>query len=1084
MAGHGLTGLVAALLVATAVPSAGVPTVATADGRLVVAAAAYRAVFADGTADIALDLRRADGAWEPVTTTPGGLAFGMLSEAGVSTTNGLPVAWMQAPVGTAVAVAGRVALDPLGAAFLTLHVLCADDGLLVGVQLEGGDGSQGSLWSPPRLTLAPGAWDSYAFWSQDGQYHAGRIASLEPTPAYAGVSPWEQQGETSPALAAEHPGLIVRSTTSGCGLGVVLVDAAGAWKGSSSFLQRHHPSALYFYTGYTPLPAAMNGLRWAWLAPFPAGDAAADAARVEALLAQAAGLLAAYRPLAPALAAGAKPLPDFPAHLQRTTPVAEIGEAVIYTINEGTSLAYGLNLARKTGTEVMIRGWFKWNQAPPVARLTALPQQAHGFGALFGGGITCSALYDHENGITPEQLREMATRGPDGALVDAWDQPGVRHGSLSSPAYLDYLLRWCREQIDAGVDTLFMDEHNAALSDKEGYDDASLRDFRTFLLEVSPATREWTDADPRWQASFGIDVADRAVCPAGSMASFDYRAYLKAGGHLEQPTVAENPLAGAWGDFRAWRDDRAWKTLTERIRAYAAEQGRRVLISANGIAPYVDLQVLGVWGQWTTRDGHVDLSEDLVPYWRALVVRGRQVAGDRPVPVVLFHDWGFGEPPFPWLAVPAAEREVWMRTRGAEIYAAGAFFAFPVLGPFGCDAGRDGTAAAIARQTAFYATHRDLYLRSRWLGRDGLTTTTPNLSLAATWSAAPPTLSVHVINRDVRAGVLRAAPGPVRLRVPLAQAPLAAVGVSPDAEGEFPVACRRLGEGVEVTLPELQAYTVVRLHYAEPPDLSGLTDPARLWPAKLWARPPRADFRVLPGGQVEPGAALGGYLQGKLHTHLRNPPVFTLNAVGPAELRLRLRAVATAGATLSVRIDDAAAQTLELPDLDGTNRDAPEYDRTVAFPIPAGKHRVALDNVGGDWLTVDWLEFAGTFADPESGAVAPTWEVRSVRKVEDRLRIVTEGLTTVVEITCPSGIGAAEIALPRRPEPGAVRIRLRYAADRAFQRLEGFEATLGAGPAAAKLEPHRAQVGGSVEVSLTLPADAETLHLSWVDAYR
>lgn len=1080
MVSRRLAGLVATAIVVASFPGAAAPTVSAAGGRRVVEGAGYRVAFAEGMADLALDVRCADGSWEPVTASSAGLSFGVLTPTAACTSNGQPVTWVQAAVGAAVAIAGRVVLDPVGDAILSLHILCADAGLLIGVQFEGENGGQGSLWSPPRLTLAPGRWDGYAFWSEDGQYHAGRVADLNPVPGYAGVSPWEPQGDTTPALAAEHPALIVRSTASGGGVGVVLVAGNGAWQGSSSFLQRHSPTALYFYTGYTPLPTATGGLRWAWLAPFPPGDAAADAARVQDLLAQTAGLIAAYRPPTLPIPAAAEPVPDFPASLRRTTPVAEIAEAVVYTVNEGTRSDYGLKLARKTGSEVMIRGWFKWNQAPPVGRLEALPQQAHGFGALFGGGITCSALYDTENDLTPEQVQEMATRGPDGALVDAWDQPGVRHGSLSSPAYLEYLLRWCREQIDAGVDYLFMDEHHAALSDKEGYDDHSLQDFRTFLLEVNPSTRDWADDDPRWQASFSIERMDRALCPAGTLASFDYRAYLKAGGHLERPQAPENPLAAAWGDFRGWRDDRAWKALTDRIRSYAAEQGRRVLISANGIAPYVDLQVLGVWGHWTTRDGHIDLADDLLPYWRSLVVHGREVADGRPVPVVLFHDWGFGEPPFPWLAVSPAEREVWMRTRGAEIYAAGAFFAFPVLGPFGCDAGRDGTLRAIARQTAFYATHRDLYLHGRWLGREGLVTATPHLSLAATWRAAPPTLVLHVINRDVRAGELHPAAGPVLIQVPVALAPLAVVGVSPDAEGEFPLACRPTPGGSEVSLPGLQAYSVVQLRYGETPDLSGLTDPTRLWPVKRWARPPRADFRVLPGGVIEHGAALGGYLQGMLHTHLRNPPGFTVNAVGPAELRLRVRAVATAGATLSLGIDAAPAQTLELPDLDGRNSDAPEYDRTVTFPIPAGRHRVTLDNVGGDWLVLDWLEFAGTFAAPDPEAPAPLWVVQSVRKAEDRVQIASEGHAAVIVITCPSGIGAAEFALPGQAGAGEVRIRLRYAEEKPFQRLEGFEAMVGAGKQAHRV----AKVAGAIEVSLTVPAGADTLRLSWVDAYR
>ena len=248
---------------------------------------------------------------------------------------------------------------------------------------------------------------------------------------------------------------------------------------------RHLPAVVHTAANLISTVATRLGTGWtwlsvAWLAPFAAGDAAADRARVTALLARSRALLAAYAPVPPRPAPVALPVPDFPPRF--SLRAWTLRDAVIYTINEGTRSAYGMNLARKVGSEVMIRAWFKWHQAPALERWLELPIQAHAQGALFGGGITCSALYDTENGISASQLGDMATRGPDGEFVDAWEQPGLRHGSLSSPAYLDYLFRWCREQIDAGADYLFMDEHTAALSEREGYDDHSRRDFRQFLL--------------------------------------------------------------------------------------------------------------------------------------------------------------------------------------------------------------------------------------------------------------------------------------------------------------------------------------------------------------------------------------------------------------------------------------------------------------------------------------------------------------------------------------------------------------------------------------------------------------------------
>lgn len=643
--------------------------------------------------------------------------------------------------------------------------------------------------------------------------------------------------------------------------------------------------------------------------------------------------------------------------------VGPLDRTILCTMQEMTDSDYGLDLARQAGSEMLVRGWFKWNRAPDFNAWRALPDKAHAMGARFGGGITCSALYDGENGITREQLLDMATRGPDGQLVDAWGQPGIRHGSLSSPAYLDYLFRWCREQIDAGADYLFMDEHNAALARNEGFDDYALADFRSYLRTVSPQTSHWKPEDPRWHGELGIERTNRQICADGTLATFDYRAYLRANGHLEDPFRSANRLAGLWWEFRTWRDDRAWKTLTDRIRAYAQERGRTVLISANGLAKYVDLQVLGVWDRWTTRGGHIDLHENQLATWRSMVERGQVFAGKR-VPVVLFHDWGFGNPPFPWLAVPPAERIAWMRTRGAEIFAAGALFAFPVLGPFGCDAKRDGTLDAIAQQSAFYRQHRGLYLDADFLGCASLQSATTNISLSVSALRGTNTLVLHVINRHLAGSALQAQTG-ITVRLPLQQLPARASIVSPDFAGERQPACRLADGTLAVTLDRLEAYTVALLAFDAPPDLRALRDPIRTATTHRWEKPARNEFRVGAEGLVEEADALNSFLQGQYHAPLRNPPTFLVNAATKGRLLVHVRAVATAGAKLEYRIDGVVKQTVDLPDLDRLNEgNAAEYDRTFAFTFPAGQHRLTLDNTGGDWALVTWYAFEGSFQSP------------------------------------------------------------------------------------------------------------------------
>ena len=942
-----------ALLLAAASASAA-PSVSTAGGRYAVTGHAYRVTLQPETTLFALELRSDDGAWHPVGAKPLAPSFALIAEGHELTPRDARATWAVVAEEDSVRIAQQAVIDPLQGTVMELNYVCTDEGLLLGARVL--PTVEGTLWVPPRLALSPDEWDGYLFWDEAGRRHEGLMSTLGPEPTYAGVSAWGPNGDTVPALDAAHPALIARSASLGVALGAVYVDYPGAWAGSHAFLQRHTSAAAYLYAGYAPVG---EGIRWAWLAPIAAGD---EEGQVERLVASGRALTGGFTPFARAAPDEWKqPLPDFPVELRGAEPVRDIREAAVYTINEYTDGDYGVEVARKVGSDMLIRGWFKWAQAPPVDRQRDIPPRIHEQGALFGGGITCSALYDRENGLTDEQWQDMATRGADGQLIDAWDEPGIRHGSLSDPDYLDYLFRWCREQIDAGVDYLFMDEITAALSQDEGFDDDSLEDFCEYLLTHAPQTQGWAPDDARW-AELGIDLADRDLCPDGTARSFDYRAFLRKRQLLDAPTSDRNALTPLWWQFRAFRDDRAWKSLTDRIRAYTAAQGRTVYLSGNGLAKYVDLQVLGVWGNFSTRDGRLDLSQSQLPFWRSTVVRGHELAG-KPVPVVFFHDWGFGDPPFPWLALSPSEREVWMRVRGAEIYAAGAFFAFPVLGPFGCDAARDGTLREIARQTAFYQANRDLYLRAHYVGSERLATDAPNLTLAASWVEADNTLLLHLINRELRDGVLTPRES-VSVDLPLSEAPVTATGVSPDHSAAEPVSCAPLAEGLRVTVPRLEAYTVVKLTFPGPVDLTPLRDPARVVPARAWARPERSEFAVLADGAVENAGDLNGFLQGRLHTHLRNPPTFLVNALAPGRLLVRVQAVSVGGAVIECRVDDETRQSVDLPDLDGQNDGAAsEYDRTLTFDIPAGRHRLTIDNTGADWATLSWYEFQGAFGE-------------------------------------------------------------------------------------------------------------------------
>jgi len=947
--------LLAILVLGQSLPAA--PQAVLEPQRLVVATPSYRVTFHRWRCDLQVELRGSHGRWWPITKRNARPEFAVVDAKGVHSSTEAPARLRHARVGEAIVVGLVTVLPTTPPMIARADFVCTDDGILVRFVPDNQVGREGTCWALPRMALDETIFDGYAYWRADDQLHAGQIAALGTPTVYAGVSPWGNQGDTAPRLSSRHPAILACSRPAGISLGVVFLDYPAGWPAAHSFLQQYDARHLYFYPAITPREAAARR-GWGWLAPLPADPAAAKA-KIERLLDAGNKLVAGFHSIAPQPEEDwTRPVPDSPAALRHARPVEDIRRVVVFTINETIHSDDGIDLARKTGSDVLIRGWFKWGTAPDYAKLAFMVPQAHAMGALFGGGITCSALYDGESGLSDKQVLDMATRGTEGQLIDAWGEPNCRHGTLSNPAYLEFLLSSCKRQIDAGADVLFMDEITAALQADEGFDDYSIADFRKFLLDRY-RKQGWTPADACWQSVFKIDLADPDIAPDKTIQTLQYRAYLKSRGLSGNPHGAGNPLAGEWHTFRQARDDRAWKWLTDAIRAYAATKGRRVLINANGLARYVDLQVLGVWGHWRTKDGHIDLSESQLEQWGSTVAAGWDMAG-RKVPVVLFHDWGFGG--FPWMEVPPEDRRLWIRVRGAEIYAAGGFFAFPVHGPSGNDARQDGTLSEILRQSRFYHQHEDLYLDAELLGFEPLETSEQGLSLARWRRTSPPSLVLHVINRQSAGGMPKRR-GPVSITLPTDRVPKSVRLVSPDWDGERLGEARAIGGKLTVTLPELEAYSVAILPYDQLPEmtLSG----RRIVPSWQWARPDRNEFVVQKGGFVRDAWALPGMLQGKLHQHLRNPPTFIVSMPNGGSLRVHVLGVATLGARLQWRVDGRNEKVIDLPDRDGKNDGmAKEYNQTFEFPIPAGRHRLTLDNVGGDWACIGWYTFTGEASDP------------------------------------------------------------------------------------------------------------------------
>lgn len=649
---------------------------------------------------------------------------------------------------------------------------------------------------------------------------------------------------------------------------------------------------------------------------------------------------------------------------------AKPDDITLFTINEFDNDSTALQLSTEVPSQDWVRAWFKWANAPNLNGLGYMVKLAHQHGALFGGGVTCSALYPHENGISTAQFMNMATRDPYGRLykvANSW-----YHGSLENPAYRRYVLKWAEQQIDAGVDTLFMDEVNGAYSTHEGFDPYGLVAFRAYLIRRYVQGLHWTVTDPRWASRFRIDFNDANECPDHTMRTFDYAAYLRKNGWADDPNQGANPLAPMWGEpnaitgnsYSADRNNEVWHDWITHIRAYAKAHHRRVWIAANGLNRWVDYQIMGCpWNMPFDTHNHFKCTGTNLPYWRAAYERSQELMDGRDVPIMTFHDWGVG---MPWMNLTSAERVAWLNAYAPEVFAAGLFFAYPVHGPFGCDAATDGTLNTIQKQARFVLSIAPLLHHVVWQDQ----TAARFSGTAETVIEGQPAqrhLIIHLINRDYD-GLNPVQQTSRRLEVALAVRPIsvtihnADTGKMVSAKWSYsasnPLNGHRNGGTLTVNIPSLLTWDVVRINLREWRHLPYPTD-ITVSCVQLWQRPTQNLFQVSPQN-ADNLYGLNGIIQGRLHPDLRNNPTFVVKYRKAGRFEVHVNSVAILGARLIIRVDGKPSLTMPIADRDGKNDgNAEEINTTYSVPIPPGHHRISVDNNGGDWFTVDWYRFIG-----------------------------------------------------------------------------------------------------------------------------
>ncbi len=459
------------------------------------------------------------------------------------------------------------------------------------------------------------------------------------------------------------------------------------------------------------------------------------------------------------------------------TASKKIDSVVVYGFSQGSSDAEVDSQVLILNPDINIRTWSKWDiyGTKPSDYNSAHIQAYAQNGILLTGGLTASVIFYSECKDSAEFL-DMVSRDVDNNPVPhSYIVPDAYRGNIASPRFRNYIIKLAKLQIDAGVEGIFFDEVNAGYSGNkfngnEGFDDYHLKDFNRFLAEKHP---DFTFED--WRRTYKMDSAnflDKSKPLDDLENNFNYRDYLQSQGWSKNQFTAGNPLARVWGRITSNRPeperesfceiytvDHYWKEIVDTVREYARNTcGKEILITSNGIFPYVDYNSVGLYNYNVddngseapyvpvTSENKLDGSITLKTIFRSLYQRNTEIAGN--VPCVLFIDWPTEMMNSYFGFSPAQKMDYW-KIYAAEAYAHGLYFSFHLKTSIAGDptASESGVLDSLARYAAFYRNHRDLYIKS--VLTDMIPhTATKNVTLSMTSQNEKKQLLVHIVNHN------------------------------------------------------------------------------------------------------------------------------------------------------------------------------------------------------------------------------------------------------------------------------------------------------------------------------------------------
>ncbi len=119
-------------------------------------------------------------------------------------------------------------------------------------------------------------------------------------------------------------------------------------------------------------------------------------------------------------------------------------------------------------------------------------------------------------------------------------------------------------------------------------------------------------------------------------------------------------------------------------------------------------------------------------------------------------------------------------------------------------------------------------------------------------------------------------------------------------------------------------------------------------PGKGWAETKRTEFPVRTDGTIEGIGEMPSFLQGSAHRAMFPKADFPVTLKRAGSIAVEVQTVARSGGTLVIKVDSKVVAQKAYPASGGDQT----VNETLTAVIPAGSHKITLENPGADWVTL------------------------------------------------------------------------------------------------------------------------------------